>query len=140
MKTRVQRSVAAVAAVSVAVLLSLVAFSAPASAWPTSSRVDLGGKANCISPTDRVTKVELWVKRKDTGSEVYINAGLDSGAYQRKYSARLSVPGAGVSIWARVSCRSTAPYWTGGPGKFEVKRPAVGYSVTRNLCRSSPCL
>lgn len=130
MKQRIGILVAA----AFAVLLSQAALSTPSGAYSWSSRVDLGGKASCISPTARVTKVELWVKRMDTGSEVYINAPLDSGTYQRRYSARLNVPGAGVSIWARVTCAGLGTYWTGGPGKLEVKRPAVGYSQTRNLC------
>lgn len=141
MKTNLIRSIASATALAAALLVSQLAMATPSGAVPWSDRVDLGGKANCISPTARVTKVELWAKRLDNGRETYHNATLDNGRFQRKYSARLSVPGAGVSVWAKVTCAGMGSYWTGGPGKFEVKRPKVGYSQTRNLCGTAgPCI
>lgn len=110
---------------------------APAGAWAFSSNVTLNGTANCISPTEQVTKVELWAKRMDTGAETYVRASLDNGRYARKYAARLTVPGAGLSVWARVTCKVSGAYWTGGPRKLEVKRPKTGTTQTRMLCPDS---
>lgn len=138
--TRRRTGLAALVALVLATL-TLQAFAvSPSGAWANSSRVDLGGRASCVSPTARVTKVELWAKRLDNGSETYHVATLDNGRYSRKYSARLSVPGKGVSVWARVTCESLGSYWTGGPtGRHAliVKRPTVGYGTTRNLCPNS---
>lgn len=138
--TRRRSGVAALVALVLATLALQAVAVAPSGAWATSSRVDLGGKVSCVSPTARVTNVEMWVKRLDDGSETYHVAALDNGRYSRKYSTRLSVPGKGVSVWVRVTCGSLGSYWTGGPTgghALIVKRPTVGYGTTRHLCPNS---
>ncbi len=91
-----------------------------------------------MSPTARVTKVELWAKRLDNGSETYHVATLDNGRYSRKYSARLSVPGKGVSVWARGRVSAGQLLDRGVPTnhrRVDREAPAVGFwPFTRNLC------